>query len=499
MYYFISENVFEFNSGTEHGQAQRTRLFNAQGKKAYYVSRNYNRFLHRDLLSEGLTPAMSLNMYDYFQGALKTPRVEQNIRLLPEIPLDEYHIESINANYSMVRHAGRDVGQLNVLPGTIGLTMTVESRDLRRNIVTRENWDWRGFKSSADYFHPDGSVASRLYFNVDGQPVLEEVWMNRGDQVAPTMWKLLNYKGRDHRFDNENDLFEFFLTELLKPDQDAIVIADRHTLDDVVANIPGVKAKWGYLHGVHTNNARTPVNGQLLLVYQTLLERRPADFTGVLVATQEQKDDILLHYPLAKVRVAPDAAISEVYGHQAKAKQPKIIFVGRFGTDKRPNHALVVMSNVVKKVPTAQLELYGYAPSQQAQDKLTEQIKELDLEDNVTIKNYLHHEQLVEAYGDADVILQTSTVESFGMNLVEAMSYGVPVVSYDIKYGTKVLVQDDVNGYVVPDKGIKQMAEKVVQLLTDDADWQAKSAAALTKATEFTFDRVISKWATALQ
>ena len=46
MNYFISENVFTFNSGTEHSQMKRVKLFNAQGQPALYVTRNYNRAWH---------------------------------------------------------------------------------------------------------------------------------------------------------------------------------------------------------------------------------------------------------------------------------------------------------------------------------------------------------------------------------------------------------------------------------------------------------------------
>ncbi|PIO84068.1 hypothetical protein BSQ39_11115 [Loigolactobacillus backii] len=493
MYYFISENVFGLNSGTEHSQARRTRMFNDQGKSAYYVSRNYNRFLYRDLETEGLEHRFSLNMYDYFQGTLNVKRRKQNIRLMDEVPLDEYQVESINPNYSITKHAGRPVGRLNVLPGTVGLTMSVESRDIRGNIVARENWDWRGFKSSCDYFHPDGTVASRTYYNFAGEPVIEETWMRIGKRVAPSMRKLINYEGHDYRFNSENELFKFFLDELFKKDKDAIVISDRHTLDNVVADIQNVKAKWGYLHGVHTNNAKSPVNGQVLEVYKTLLEQRPADFTGVLVATEEQRDDIRLHFPMANVRVAPDTAISGTHRHK-KGDRPKIIFVGRLGADKRPDHALVVMSNVVKQVPNAVLELHGYAPTKQAREELDKRVDQLGLKDNVVFGDYRSQKDLATVYRDADVILQTSNVESFGMNLVEAMSYGVPVVTYNIKYGTKVLVQDGVNGYVVPDKGIQAMADRVVKLLTDEKDWSQKSKAALKKASEFTFDKMIGDW-----
>lgn len=121
MNYFISENVFTFNSGTEHSQVKRVKLFNAQGQPALYVTRNYNRFLARDAASIGLNQDEVLNMYDYFQGTTAVERKEQPLRLLDQIPLDEYHIEGHGPNYSTINHAGRELARINVMPATVGL------------------------------------------------------------------------------------------------------------------------------------------------------------------------------------------------------------------------------------------------------------------------------------------------------------------------------------------------------------------------------------------
>lgn len=188
------------------------------------------------------------------------------------------------------------------------------------------------------------------------------------------------------------------------------------------------------------------------------------------------------------VRVAPDTTVPTTYDHQAGA-QPTVIFVGRFGPDKRPEQAIQMMAQVVQRVPNAQLHLYGYAPDDATLANLNRQINKLGLKDHVIVGAYLSQRDLAHVYATADVIVQTSSSESFGMNLVEAMSYGVPVVTYNVPYGAANLVRNGDNGYVVPDNATKQMAAKVSKLLTDKRDWSAKSAAALAWAREFTYGR----------
>ena len=43
------------------------------------------------------------------------------------------------------------------------------------------------------------------------------------------------------------------------------------------------------------------------------------------------------------------------------------------------------------------------------------------------------------------------------------MSYGCPVVSYDIKYGPAEQIQDGVNGFLVPHRDTAAMADRVVE------------------------------------
>jgi len=173
MNFFISENIFSFNSGTEHAQIKRTKLFNAFNDAAKYVTRNYNRLLDRDLKAVGLTPDVVLNMYDFFQGTTDIKRVEQNLRLLKMLPLDTYHIVADGPNQSFLNHNGRRIATITVMPETVGLVNEVIFEDRAGNPTIRENWDWRGFKSSVDTFHPDGSLATQRFLNLKGDVVLE--------------------------------------------------------------------------------------------------------------------------------------------------------------------------------------------------------------------------------------------------------------------------------------------------------------------------------------
>ena len=504
MYYFVSENIFAYNSGTEHAQAQRVKFFNRiaqQGMlgKAAYVTRDYNRFLSRDAGAVGLHATEVLNMYDYFQGTTDVQRQEQPLRLLAQIPLDKYHIVGHGPNYSTLEDAGRVVAKINVMPATVGLVNDILYYDRADNLTVRENFDWRGFKSSVDYFHPDGQLAVQKFLNLAGESVLEVTHMNINGQLLPSMYKLIDYLGHDYRFNTEEQLFLFFLNEITRQQPETTLISDRRGLDHIIAGVQGTNHKFAYLHDIHTSDTKQPVRGKLYPAYLNVLERYGQAFTAILVPTIAQQRDLQTRYPQLNIKVAPDVVVDEKTLAQPRVtlserQSHQLLYVGRLSPEKRPEQALRVLARVVKTVPDATLTYYGYAATQEIMHELQELATKLNVADRVTFGGYVSEAVLQKAYQQAQVILQTSVGEGLGMNLVEAMSYGVPSVSFDVPYGAHALIEDGVNGYIVPDGSNLAMAQKVTELLLDDDLWTQMSVAAYDKAQAFSDNKMATIW-----
>ncbi|KAB2963780.1 MAG: glycosyltransferase family 4 protein [Thermoanaerobaculia bacterium] len=70
------------------------------------------------------------------------------------------------------------------------------------------------------------------------------------------------------------------------------------------------------------------------------------------------------------------------------------------------------------------------------------------------------HEQLPEVYSAADVLVLPSRLDGFGMVVSEALACGTPVLVSD-RVGAKDLVQEGVNGWVVPAEDAGKLAERL--------------------------------------
>ena len=71
-----------------------------------------------------------------------------------------------------------------------------------------------------------------------------------------------------------------------------------------------------------------------------------------------------------------------------------------------------------------------------------------------------------QEYNNAYLSIVTSNMEGFSLALLEGQSFGVPTISYDIKYGPNELVKNEVNGYLIPKNNEEILLQKVRYLLT---------------------------------
>jgi poly(glycerol-phosphate) alpha-glucosyltransferase len=60
-------------------------------------------------------------------------------------------------------------------------------------------------------------------------------------------------------------------------------------------------------------------------------------------------------------------------------------------------------------------------------------------------------------------------MEGFSLALLECQSYGVPMISYDIKYGPNELVKDGLNGYLIPKNDSLGCSSKYLTLLVSSS------------------------------
>ena len=111
---------------------------------------------------------------------------------------------------------------------------------------------------------------------------------------------------------------------------------------------------------------------------------------------------------------------------------PNLLFVGRIAPNKRCEDAIKILHQCRQIEPAAHLYLVG--PRRHARpyaDWLCDFVRQYNLQDAVTFTGYVSDAELAAYYRQADIFIMMSEHEGFGIPLVEAMRFDLPVIAYD--------------------------------------------------------------------
>jgi len=138
-----------------------------------------------------------------------------------------------------------------------------------------------------------------------------------------------------------------------------------------------------------------------------------------------------------------------------------VCHVSNFRPVKRIMDVCETFRRIAEKVPSKLLML-GDGPDRSRAEAFA---REHDLRDRMLFLGNVPN--LEEILGACDLFLLPSNAESFGMAALEAMTSEVPVIATNAG-GLPEVVEDGVTGYLLPVGDVEAMAERGIELLSDD-------------------------------
>ena len=152
-------------------------------------------------------------------------------------------------------------------------------------------------------------------------------------------------------------------------------------------------------------------------------------------------------------------------------KKKNIISVGRLSKEKGFADLIEIFSNIESEDWT--LTIVGDGDEKENLEAL---IKDNNLEGKVILTGFLNKEELYKLYENSSLYIMTSFEESFGLVLVEASSFGLPLIAFDSAIGAKEIIQE--NGILVSNRDKSVMIKKIKKLMNDISErklYQKKS------------------------
>lgn len=93
-----------------------------------------------------------------------------------------------------------------------------------------------------------------------------------------------------------------------------------------------------------------------------------------------------------------------------------------------------------------------------------------------------------------DLFALSSESEGFGLVLIEAMSVGLPVISFDCDFGPREIITPDISGILVPSGDVQALARAISTLAKDDALRARLAQGGLASMDRFAPHEIIDRW-----
>lgn len=189
------------------------------------------------------------------------------------------------------------------------------------------------------------------------------------------------------------------------------------------------------------------------------------------------------------ISVIPNAALPMPLKSDCTAR--RVIAVGRLDYQKSFDR-LIQAWELVKKNKISEgwhLDIFGQG---EWRGMLEEMIRTKGLTDSAKVN--APTDNIAAEYAFSSILAMTSHYEGFPMVMIEAMSAGLPVVTFDYKCGPRDIITHHTNGLIVPDGDVRAFAEALLRLMADDGLRRQMGRAATAVIDRYSEERVMRQW-----
>ena len=170
--------------------------------------------------------------------------------------------------------------------------------------------------------------------------------------------------------------------------------------------------------------------------------------------------------------------------------QPKenqcILWVGRESEEKGLENMLKIWKVLAPKYPDWTLKLF--TPFK-IQNDLFYQLNE-----KIRMENIVGESNISCIYEHGAIYCNTSFTESFGMSILEAMHFGLAVISFDCDYGPRELIESEVNGKLITGFDVSEYSCQLEYLINHPEKRLELGKKAFEKSKQYQIISIHKKW-----
>lgn len=237
------------------------------------------------------------------------------------------------------------------------------------------------------------------------------------------------------------------------------------------------------------------LNNKFLRIYKILF--RSVD--RIIVQTVKSKDWLTHNFPSNEVNVIPNPAVYPVPLGNERSIQPNaiisqnkkvILASGRLHKYKQFDLLIKAFLKLKEKHLDWDLVILGNG---EERDNLKHMTRNFGITDRVHFPGSVGN--ISEWYERADLFVLSSIVEGFPNVLLEALTYGLPCISFDCNTGPRDIIQDGFNGILVdPNEKELGLSNAIDKIIVNQELRLNLSKNSILLRKKYSISNIIQKW-----
>lgn len=233
-----------------------------------------------------------------------------------------------------------------------------------------------------------------------------------------------------------------------------IIISTRDIFDEWLGDYgkPGVlKIGWEHNH----------YHGDMKYANKIVRSARKLDYLVLVSNSLKKFYESKMRHSRCRVVFIPNV-IDKIPRNRSKLDQKRLISVGRLSEEKGYIDLLRIFKSIHEKEKTWRLDIIGDGAEK---EKLAKYIKNNNLDSSVTLHGFRDKDYIEDMLKESSLFLMTSFTESFGIVLIEAMSYGLPCIAFTSAEGAREIITSGRNGYLIKNRSFEAYERKCLDLM----------------------------------
>lgn len=223
-------------------------------------------------------------------------------------------------------------------------------------------------------------------------------------------------------------------------------------------------------------------------VFRQYFGAKKAD--AVVTLTERDRQNFIRMFKVAPERVftIPNWYEKKNCSTEYNSDSKKIISVGRLEKVKGYEYTIDCADVILRRNPEWQWDIYGDGSQRtELQESISHKgIERLTLKGNVA--------DIDKRYAEYAFLVMTSRYEGLPLSLLEAQTSLLPIVSFDCPTGPSEIIEDGVNGFVVPLFDVDALIQKIQRLIDSQEERISFSEHSQDKLCFYEKARVMRLW-----